>query len=436
MKVMKYFAVASLALFAACNNEENLVVPEGANQPVDVMMSVALPGPGTRAAMGDLQNTANNGDPATVEKLHVYLLKGDDIVFAKEFTKGSDDFTKLTSSTAVGAGEATGGYKFLNVDKGATKALVIANPQGALVENKPVSDVSKQLLKAKINEVIYAGSKELTTVGAESYGVDPQQDKRTVKKAELTLAASMNRFQVTGTKFIKVTWKDGKKAEAEQWCKTWLGKAENNGKTSADAWTAFKAAADGFNNEVWDGKSDLSKKAALSKWLQVVDVTSANQGILMNRFSRTLSIPALTVEEEANWFWAKTYAGDRYDFTNGTFKPDGKTDLSDVSSYFTATAFDFGAGKKAAAFNFFSNGITGYGKTNNAPKLAFVFKTGDAGVSVDRRFVVISGYAKTEGATDGTTDVPAGKGGYLINLNLSTLNNGQGILVDTDPTIP
>lgn len=54
MKVMKYFAVASLALFAACNNEENLVVPEGANQPVDVMMSVALPGPGTRAAMGDL----------------------------------------------------------------------------------------------------------------------------------------------------------------------------------------------------------------------------------------------------------------------------------------------------------------------------------------------------------------------------------------------
>ena len=171
MKVMKYFAVASLALFAACNNEENLVVPEGANQPVDVMMSVALPGPGTRAAMGDLQNTANNGDPATVEKLHVYLLKGDDIVFAKEFTKGSDDFTKLTSSTAVGAGEATGGYKFLNVDKGATKALVIANPQGALVENKPVSDVSKQLLKAKINEVIYAGSKELTTVGAESYGV-------------------------------------------------------------------------------------------------------------------------------------------------------------------------------------------------------------------------------------------------------------------------
>lgn len=58
-------------------------------------------------------------------------------------------------------------------------------------------------------------------------------------------------------------------------------------------------------------------------------------------------------------------------------------------------------GAKAAAFNFFVNGITGYGKENNAPKLAFVFKTGDDGVSADRRFVVISGYAKAEGETAG-----------------------------------
>lgn len=52
MKVMTYFAAASLVLFAACNNEENPVVPESGNQPVDVVMSVALPGPSTRAAMG------------------------------------------------------------------------------------------------------------------------------------------------------------------------------------------------------------------------------------------------------------------------------------------------------------------------------------------------------------------------------------------------
>lgn len=123
MKVMKYFAVASLALFAACNNEENPIVPESGNQPVDVVMSVVLPGPGTRAAMGDLQNIANNGDPATVEKLHVYLLNGDNIVLAKEFAKGSDDFTKLTSTTPVGAAETTGGYKFLDVDKGRQRHL-------------------------------------------------------------------------------------------------------------------------------------------------------------------------------------------------------------------------------------------------------------------------------------------------------------------------
>lgn len=165
-------------------------------------------------------------------------------------------------------------------------------------------------------------------------------------------------------------------------------------------------------------------------------MTTANQGILMNRFSRTLSVPQLTVEEEANWFWAKTYAGDRYKFEDGTFKPDGSTDLSEVASYFNAAGFDFAQGAKAAAFNFFVNGITGYGKENNAPKLAFVFKTGDDGVSADRRFVVISGYAKAEGETAGTTDLEAGKGGYLINLDLAALNGGQGILVDVDPSIP
>ena len=344
MKVMKYFAVASLALFAACNNEENPVAPESGNQPVDVVMSVALPGPGTRAAMGELQNTANDQDAASVEKLHVYLVAGEDIVLSKEFTKDTDDFTKLTSATAVGAEATTGGYKFLDVDNGVTKALVIANPQGALVdgERKTVAEISKQQLKAQINEVIYAGSETLTTVGAEPYGVNPQEDKRTVKKAELTLTASMNRFQVTGTKFVKVIWKDGK----------------------------------------------------------------------------------------------KTYAGDRYKFEDGTFKPDGSTDLSEVASYFNAAGFDFAQGAKAAAFNFFVNGITGYGKENNAPKLAFVFKTGDDGVSADRRFVVISGYAKAEGETAGTTDLEAGKGGYLINLDLAALNGGQGILVDVDPSIP
>ena len=62
----------------------------------------------------------------------MYLLNGDDIVPGKHYAKGSDDFTKLTLDNPVGAAETTGGYKFLDVDKGATKALVIANPSGSV----------------------------------------------------------------------------------------------------------------------------------------------------------------------------------------------------------------------------------------------------------------------------------------------------------------
>lgn len=186
-------------------------------------MSVALPGgPSTRAAMGDLQDTASDGDQATVDKVHVYLLDGSNIIqAAEEFERGTDDFDKLTSTTPVGADENTGGYKFLNVDKAVTKALVIANPQGALAkENAPISSVDAQMLKAKINEVVYAASGELTAVGGEPYGVDPTDDNRMVKKAELDLTASMNRFQVTGTKFIKVVWQNGKRRKPSNGAQT------------------------------------------------------------------------------------------------------------------------------------------------------------------------------------------------------------------------
>ena len=61
MKVMKYFAVASLALFAACNNEENPVAPESGNQPVDVVMSVALPGPGNVSGITRSGHTCRHG---------------------------------------------------------------------------------------------------------------------------------------------------------------------------------------------------------------------------------------------------------------------------------------------------------------------------------------------------------------------------------------
>ena len=133
MKVMKYFAVASLALFAACNNEENPVAPESGNQPVDVVMSVALPGPGTRAAMGELQNTANDQDAASVEKLHVYLVAGEDIVLSKEFTK---DTNKVVISAE--------GYKdlVLEVGKDYKKVAIHTNHTGgtATCTKKAVCD--------------------------------------------------------------------------------------------------------------------------------------------------------------------------------------------------------------------------------------------------------------------------------------------------------
>lgn len=41
MKIFKYLAVASVAMFAACNQKENT---ELLNKPVDVVVSLKLPG--------------------------------------------------------------------------------------------------------------------------------------------------------------------------------------------------------------------------------------------------------------------------------------------------------------------------------------------------------------------------------------------------------
>lgn len=438
MKVMKYLAVASLVSLAACNNEDGPAVSDKGNQPVDVVVSLALPGATTRAAMSELQNTTQGNAAATVENVHVYLLDSKDVIqVAEEFAKGSAEFNKLTSSTVVAEEGNSGGYKFKNVDKSVVKAFVIANPQGKIaVEKEPISTVSQQLLKSQIGDVIYAGTEALTTVGVEPYGGDPTDSKSVVKKAELTLSAKMNRFQVTGTKFVKVVWQDGKYDEAKKWCHDWLTK--NVGKTANEAWDAFKADPTCFNSQVWDGKSDITTLTDLSKWLKVVDVTKANRGILMNRFSSTLSVPEFKVEKSDSWLWAKTFVGGRYDLVTGEFKPDGATDWSSVASYYAANGFDFQSASKAAAFNFFVDQISDYGKDGDAPKLVFAFDTDQTtGVTEDSRFVVVSGYAKTEGDKVGTDAItPGNDGGYLINLDLSKLNNNQGILVCVDSTIP
>ncbi|MCI6133281.1 MAG: hypothetical protein MR737_02700 [Parabacteroides distasonis] len=425
MKVMKYFAVASLALFAACNNEENPVLPEG-NQPVDVVVALNTTQVGTRAAMGDLQGKVEDQAAASLEKVHVYLTDKDGkITVAEEFVKNDANWSKLINATAISATANLGGYKFKNVDNTAKIAVVICNPQGAIATEKTnIAAIADYALRPQISEVIYADAKELTVLNQEPYGVDPQQDKRTVKAAEFTLAGNMNRFQVLGTKFNKIEWTQDGKTAAETWQKNWI--TNNAGKTAAEALAAFVA-----NVGKYDAKTGKSpKETEWKKYFQVVDVTAENTGIVMNRFYNKFHVS----DRSSNGLMhAKTYAGGRYNFTNGTFKPDVNTDLSDVASYYQANGFTFD-GTKAAAFNFFTDKVTNYGKNGDAPTLHFIFKEGGK-VSADRRFLNITAYTATEGQTTGL-DATANKAGKLLNIDLSKINNGNGILVDVDPTIP
>ena len=306
----------------------------------------------------------------------------------------------------------------------AKTAVVICNPQGAIATEKTnISAIADYALKPQISEVIYADAKDLTLLNQEPYGVDPQQDQRTVKGAEFTLAGNMNRFQVLGTKFNKIEWTQNGEAAAKTWQTNWL--KTNAGKTAAEALAAFVANVGKY--DVKTGKSP--KETEWKKYFQVVDVTAENTGIVMNRFYNKFHVADCSSN---GLMQAKTYAGGRYDFANGTFKPDVNTDLSAVASYYNAAGFTFD-GKKAAAFNFFTDKVTNYGKNGDAPTLHFIFKDGK--VSADRRFFNVTAYTATEGQTTGL-DATANKAGKLLNIDLSAVNGGNGILVDVDPTIP
>ena len=425
MKVMKYFAAASLMLFAACNNEDNPTLETG-NQPVDVIVSLNTIQVGTRAAMGGLQDKVEDQAAASLEKVHVYLIDHEgNITVAEEFVKNDANWSKLVNTTAVSSQANPGGYKFKNVDKKTQRALVICNPQGHIATEKtPVAQVADYELKSLIGDVIYAETKPLSPAGQEPYGVDPLDDQRTVKVAEFILKGNMNRFQVLGTKFSKIEWKQGGQQAAEQWQKDWLQK--NTGKQPGDALAAFVAAVGKYDQKT--GKSP--QETEWDKYFQVVDVTAENTGIVMNRFYDKFHV----LDQTSNTLmYAKTYAGVRYKFADGTFMPDGKTDLSSAASYYNTNGFDF-KGQKAAAFNFFTDKVTDYGKNGNAPTLHFIFKEGGK-VSANRRFLNINAYTGTEGQAT-ALDATKNKAGKLLNIDLSKVNNNNGILVDVDPTIP
>lgn len=175
-------------LFAACNNEDNPTLETG-NQPVDVIVSLNTIQVGTRAAMGDLQDKVEDQAAASLEKVHVYLIDHEgNITVAEEFVKNDANWSKLVNTTAVSSQANPGGYKFKNVDKKTQRALVICNPQGHIATEKtPVAQVADYELKSLIGDVIYAETKPLSPAGQEPYGVDPQDDQRTVKVAEFIL---------------------------------------------------------------------------------------------------------------------------------------------------------------------------------------------------------------------------------------------------------
>lgn len=431
MKIMKYFVATSLLLFAACN-QQNQNAPAD-NTPTDVTIRVELPKTvSTRAAMGDLQDKVENNAKATVKKLQVYLTDNkSNIKVAQEFTQGTPDFDKLVSTNLI---SAQGGYKFKDVAREVAYAYVIANPTGTL-QNKGENLKMTAELKPEVGDAVYAGQAAVAHAGTEPYGVDPDpKSKSVVKSAEVTLDAATNRIQVLGTKFTKLVWKTGKDKQYKGKLAQYKVEAEQKQQSLTNEQAAEKFKAEELHGETWDGTTDFNATTYLKEWFDLVDITSKNEGILMNRFATTLTLPSKTVAEQADWMFAQTFRDDRYNPANGTFKPDTKTDLSAVASYFKAGGFSPFNGK-AAAFNFFSAGITGYDKAGNAPKVVFVFKEGKGseGVSADHRFVVVQGYQKDDKSA--LTDV-VNKAGYLLDMDLSKYNDGQGVLVELDPEIP
>ena len=424
MKIMKYFVATSPLLFAACN-QQNQNAPAD-NTPTDVTIRVELPKTvSTRAAMGDLQDKVNNNDPATVEKLQVYLTNsGSNIKVAKEIAKTASEFSEITNGDLT-----SGGYTFTNVDKEVTHVYVIANPSG------PLQNVGENLkltaeLKPKVTDAVYAGQANVVDATTTTTVTPTQSGNVKLKSAEVTLDAATNRIQVLGTKFTKIVWKNGKKMEYIRKLAEYMTNGSGSSRTKAEAEQMFKTTD--LGGETWDGTEEFSSKTHLSQWFELADITNLNEGILMNRFYTTLTLPSKTIDQTGLMFAQSMHKG-VYTTNDGTFKPDGKKDLSEVASYFKAGGFTYNG--KAAAFNFFSAGITGYGKDGNAPKVIFAFKEGKdkAGVSADHRFVVVQGYTKDNKAE--LTDV-VNRAGYLLDMDLSKYNNNNGILVELDPQIP
>ena len=419
MKTKSFFALLLAgALFLPSCNKSKQEPNKMENGPQTVVVALDL-GDNLRAAMTDGQDVIAAGGAASVENVDVYLTTTNGTIKkAQRFVKGSADFGKLTSTTTVGA--AGGGYKFVNVDAVVTRASVVVNPQAALLAvGSDVNDLEVSI-KAKANEAIYSElNKPLQALGVEPINPDPATNAN-VKKVEFELKGDMSRFQVA-TVFSVIEFKDATaKQTFTDWKKQYV--AAHPGGTYDDKDAAYKAAQEAQYGSYNNGQPT----GAWSTIWKVVKVTAQNKGVFMNDFDNTLKLSTKAVDGR---LFATTYAG-AYTTTNGALTIGGKN-VTDFASYFNAAGFTTkisGTGAKVLAFNFFAKqSLTKDLKVKgNAPRLHFFFN--GANVDADHQFVNLVGY-------DLGSDTF--KEAQLLNIDMSQINNGDGIIVQSDdPTVP
>lgn len=422
MKTKSFLALLMMGalLLTSCNKDKG-VSDQVNTKPQDVIVSLDL-GDNLRAAMADPQDLVKAGK-ASIANVDVYLTTTDgSILTAKRFAAADADFKKLTSAEEIGK---KGGYKFIGIDATVTRASVVVNPQGtALTVGENVNELEVSIL-SKANEAVYAEmNKPVEAMGVEPIDPDPAQDKANVKKVSFKLDGDMSRFQVA-TVFSTIEFKDEAAKEAFlAWRKQYIeehpstpGQDRKYDATDADYVAAQHAKFGSYN----DGNPTAEW---LNTW-KVVKVTEENKGALMNNFDNILKLSSKEVTERLNF----TTFAKSYDRADGTLTISGK-DVTAVASYFNNNGFTTtfkGTDAKVLAFNFFAKQALGKNlkKKGVAPSLHFYFK--GTHVKEDHQFVNLIGY-----------DLDAAfKESQLLNIDMSKINNGNGIIVQSDdPTVP
>lgn len=419
MKTKSFLALLMMGalLLTSCNKDKG-VSDKVNTKPQDVVVSLDL-GDNLRAAMADPQDLVKAGK-ASIANVDVYLTTTDgSILTAKRFAATDADFKKLTSTEEIGQ---KGGYKFIGIDATVTRASVVVNPQGAaLTIGDNVNELQASIL-SKASEALYAElNKPVEAMGVEPIDPDPAQDKANVKKVQFTLKGDMSRFQVA-TVFSTIEFKDEVAKEAflawrKQYIKDNPGADRKYDATDAEYVKAQHAKFGSYN----DGQPTPEW---LNTW-KVVKVTDENKGALMNNFDNILKLSSKEVTERLNF----TTFADSYNRADGTLTISGK-DVTAVASYFNNNGFTTtfeGTDAKVLAFNFFAKQALGKNLKDKgvAPSLHFYFK--GTHVDEDHQFVNFVGY-----------DLDAAfKESQLLNIDMSKINNGNGIIVQSDdPTVP